>query len=196
MDFELNPHSNRKYADYLNYGRDARLSLRYFTDQQLFIHVEATQQAVVEVAQSLAWLGCVLRTSQTDQIGRAQARICTREGAIGVEFELKFEVDALSVGEDSCWHDLFINPVIAYHFPILCRGGELGLEISIPMMAALGGATRAVEFEGGLLLEGFSSAFVPLRRFGDSIQWHFIRNDSVCRVRGGRSITGIRPKQE
>ena len=82
LDFELNPHSNRKYADYLNYGRDARLSLRYIIDQQLFIHVEATQQAVVEVAQSLAWLGCVLRTSQTNQIGRAQARICTREGAI------------------------------------------------------------------------------------------------------------------
>jgi hypothetical protein len=100
------------------------------------------------------------------------------------------------VGEDSCWHDLFINPVIAYHFPILCRGGELGLEISIPMMAALGGVTRAAEFESGLLLEGFSSAFVPLRRSVDSIQWQFIRNDSICRVRGGRSTTGIRPKQE
>jgi len=32
LDFELNPHSNRKYADYLNYGRDARLSLRYIID--------------------------------------------------------------------------------------------------------------------------------------------------------------------
>ncbi|KAH8752308.1 hypothetical protein F5882DRAFT_339809 [Hyaloscypha sp. PMI_1271] len=165
-----------------DYERDARLSLRYFADQRLFIHVEDTQQAVVEVAQSLAWLGCVLRTSQTGQIDRSQARMCTREGATEVEFELEFEVDALPVGEESCWHDLFINPVIAYHFPIPRRGGELGLEISLPMMAALGGATRAVEFEGGLLLKGFSSAFVPLRRSGDSIQWHFIRNEDESRL--------------
>jgi hypothetical protein len=137
---------------------------------------------VVEVAQQLAWLGCVLRTSQTGQIGRSQARMCPREGATEAEFELKFEVDALPMGEDSCWHGLFVNPVIAYDFPISDRGDELGLEISIPMMAALGGASRAVEFEGGLLLKGFSSAFVPLRRSGDSIQWHFIRNEDESRL--------------
>lgn len=125
---------------------------------------------MVEIAQSLAWLGCVLRTSKTSQIGCSQSRICIRQGTTEPEFELEFEVNALPVGEDSYWHDLFINPVIAYHFPIPRRGGEFGLEISLPMMAALGGAMRAVEFEGGLLLKGFSSAFVPLKRSGDSIQ--------------------------
>lgn len=75
------------------------MSLQYLTDQRLLIHVEDTQQTVVEVAQQLAWLGCVLRTSQTSQIGRSQARLCTREGATEAEFELEFEVDALPVGK-------------------------------------------------------------------------------------------------
>jgi hypothetical protein len=50
------------------------------------------------------------------------------------------------------------------------------------MMASLGGASHVVEFEGGLLLKGFSCMFVPLKRSGDSIQWHFVRNEDDSRL--------------
>ena len=172
-------------ADHLGMRRDARLSLRYFPDQELLIQVEDTPQTVVEIAQQLAWLGCVLRTSQNGQLGRSQPRISTLLGASEnqiTQFDLHFAVDALPPNEECCWHDLFINPVIAYNFPISGRGEELGLEISLPMMAALGGASRAVEFEGGILLKGFSSAFVPLKKSGESIQWHYIRNKDGSRL--------------
>jgi hypothetical protein len=39
-----------------------------------------------------------------------------------------------------------------------------------------------VEYDGGVLLKGFSSMFVPLKRTGDSIQWHFIRTEDDKRL--------------
>jgi hypothetical protein len=95
---------------------------------------------------------------------------------------MNFTTYPLKENEVSCWHDLFVNPVIAYGFPISNRADEVGLEIPIQMMAALAGASHAVEYGGGILLKGFSSMLVPLKRSGDSIQWHFIRNEDDSRL--------------
>jgi hypothetical protein len=80
---------------------------------------------VVEVAQSLAWLGSALRTSQNETVGRSQVRICPHNGASEAEFELKFEVDALPDGEISCWHDLFLNPALLITFLYLVVTGNM-----------------------------------------------------------------------
>ena len=50
------------------------------------------------------------------------------------------------------------------------------------MMAALGGARHATEFEGGLVLKGYSTLFVPTRRHEDSVQWHFIHDAGQDRI--------------
>ncbi|KAL2076205.1 hypothetical protein VTL71DRAFT_1148 [Oculimacula yallundae] len=154
----------------------------YNGKRHLTVEVEDTHDVVVEIAQQLAWLGCVLRSSKNGKVGRTQVRFRTRRFSASARFELTFEAGSIPTTEDCCWHDLFVNPSIAYNFPIPSRGGELGLEISVPMMAALGGASRAIEFEGGLLIKGFSSAFVPLAKSGDSIQWHYIRNEDGSRL--------------
>jgi hypothetical protein len=96
-------------------------------------------------------------------------------------FEIKFTMDALEA--ESCWHVLFSNPVIAYNFPIPSRDdGFLGLEIPIRMMAALAGASHAVEFGDGLILKGFSSMIVPSKSNKNAIQWHFIKNEDNTRL--------------
>ncbi|PQE09075.1 pfs domain protein [Rutstroemia sp. NJR-2017a BVV2] len=97
-------------------------------------------------------------------------------------FLMEFSVTSLGDEENSCWHDLFFNPVIAYNFPIEERHFGNGLEIPIHMMAALGGASQAVEFDGGIVIKGFSSMLVPLKRVGDSVQWHFVKKKDDTRL--------------
>lgn len=123
----------------------------------------------------------MLQKTETPQLAYAQASIKGVEPNIP-QFELLFEVLPLGKDEESCWHPLFSNAVIAKDFPIADRGPETGLEISIPLMAALAGVRHAVEFEGGLLLKGHSSMFVPVKRHGDSVQWHYIENDCEDRL--------------
>jgi hypothetical protein len=145
------------------------------------VDVMGPTQSLLELGQQLAWLGSALRTSDSNQVGRAEAQIFPCGSALSA-FRIRFAVCPLKENEVSCWHNLFVNPVIACGFPISKRAEEVGLEIPISIMAALGGASHAVEYNGGILLKGFSSMFVPLKRTGDSIQWHFIRKEDDSRL--------------
>jgi hypothetical protein len=137
---------------------------------------------VVKIAQQLTWLGSALGTSDNGSVGRSRAQICRGLDVFESSFDINFFTDSMPQDQTSCWHSLVVNPLIVYNFPIASRAEELGLEIPIHMMAALGGASHAIEYEGGLLLKGFSSMFVPLRRSGDSVQWHFIKNEHDDRL--------------
>jgi hypothetical protein len=147
----------------------------------IVVHVDGVEESIIQIAQQLAWLGSALRTSESGSVGRSEAQISAWTNNLPAIFEIEFATDVLE--EKSCWHDLFFNPVIAFNFPISSRDhGLIGLEIPIQMMAALGGASHAVEFKGGLMLKGFSCMFVPLQRHGNSIQWHFITNEDNTRL--------------
>jgi hypothetical protein len=76
--------------------------------------------------------------------------------------------------EAGCWHPLFINGVIAHGFPIAQREGEWGLEAPLPILATFSSANHPVEYDGGILLQGFRSLLVPTKITEKSIQWHFI----------------------
>lgn len=83
----------------------------------------------------------------------------------------------------SCWHPLFRNPIIVKGYPILARvNGEKGLEIPLNMMAGLGEASRVTNFDGGLLIKGFSTMFCPTQRMKNSLLWHFLYNDDGSRM--------------
>lgn len=81
-------------------------------------------------------------------------------------------------GNTVCWLRLLPNRVLAYGFPIPERFNEFGLEGSLDVMAALTGARHAVEYEGGVVVKGFSTMLVPMKRsktaMGDAIQWHLV----------------------
>jgi hypothetical protein len=49
-------------------------------------------------------------------------------------------------------------------------------------MAALRGAKYAVDFEGGLIIKGFSTAFIPTKNSQGISQWHCLKN------RGGSQL--------
>ena len=133
---------------------------------------------IVDVVQQLAWMGAALRTSVDGRVQYCEPKLAQVSKAKGIEpIRLDITFDMSSPGEDdrSCWFPLFQNAVIAHRFSTTVRNKyEVGLEIPLDMMAALGGARHAVDFEGGLVLKGYSTLFVPIKRHEDSVQWHLI----------------------
>jgi len=128
-----------------------------------------------------------MRSSSTQKIEYSDVNLDIvggkRTGTIG-HFVMRFATLPLMESEKSCWYPLFANPVIARGFPTPLReNNEIGLELPLELMAVLAGVRYAVEYDGGLLLKGPASLCVPVKRQGDSIQWHFINHDKpVCRM--------------
>lgn len=99
------------------------------------------------------------------------------------KFTLEFETSEVPKEEQSCWLPMFTNPVIARGFPVPARSnGEQGLEVPLEIMAALSGARHVTEFEGGLVLKGYSVMLVPAKRHKQSIQWHLMRHNEDERM--------------
>ncbi|TVY88680.1 hypothetical protein LAWI1_G006923 [Lachnellula willkommii] len=174
---------NCKYVLSNGHLSGLRLESSFLPGAKLTVGVTGTRDVIIEVAQQLAWLGTALRTSQYDRVARSECQIYPQmSNRETFRFGIKFSVHPLLEEEKSCWHGLFFDPVIAYGFPINIRNHGQGLEIPIRMMSAIVGASQAVEFDGGLLLKGFSSMLVPLKRVGSSVQWHYIRNEDDSRL--------------
>ena len=134
--------------------------------------------------QLLVWFGAAFQVSSSDQLQYSQPRLenlgktSRRLTCLTVEYEKS------PVYVESCWFSLFNNPVIAQGFPVPERGNsERGLELPIELMATLGGGRHAVDFEGGLVIKGHSIAFVPVKQYEDTIQWHMISNSDGTRLR-------------
>lgn len=117
-------------------------------------------------------MGAALRTSSNQQV---QYSWLSAVGPDKAAVTVSFETCDLPEAEKSCWTPLFANPTIAEGFPVHKRDNEeQGLEIPLEMMAALGGARYITDYEGGLVLKGFSAMFVPVKRYKQSVQWHLI----------------------
>lgn len=133
---------------------------------------------VVGIVQQLAWMGAALRTSADGQVQYCEPKLEQVSNASSgkpAAFRIIFKMSSLSEEDHSCWLPLFANPVIARGFPIPERkNGEQGIELPLEIMAALGGARHAMDFEGGLVLKGYSTFFIPIERYQDSVQWHLI----------------------
>jgi hypothetical protein len=130
----------------------------------------------------MAWIGCALRSSTTTEIQYSDA-IISYKGDLTSTIEISFATIPLISTEKSCWMPLFLNPVIARGWPVPPRdNAEIGLEIPLQLMAELAGAYHAVEFEGGILMKGFSTILVPVECHNGSIQWHLIYNDTETSI--------------
>ena len=69
-----------------------------------------------------------------------------------------------------CWYDMFSNSTVALGFPVP-QSGPVGLEVSLPVTAALVGATQITKFGTKLFLKGFSSLlFLRTSVFGTARQ--------------------------
>ena len=131
--------------------------------------------------QLLVWLGAAFQVSSSDQIQYSQSQLHIVEK---IYTYITVDYDKSPVRVESCWFSLFNNPVIAQGFPVPERSNcERGLELPIELMATLGGARHAVDFEGGLVIKGPSVAFVPVKQYEDTIQWHMVSNSDGTRLR-------------
>ncbi|KAI4188248.1 MAG: hypothetical protein LQ346_005356 [Caloplaca aetnensis] len=70
---------------------------------------------------------------------------------------------------------------MAVQFPVLPRKEGIGLEISPVLMANLAGTVMVVEFQGGLILKGLSTALIPVNYCNDgaAVQWHLHYSESA-----------------
>ena len=150
------------------------------TQGQVSLFIKSgSPEIIVDAVQQLAWMGAALRTSRDGRIQYCESKLDRIREAKGVEstlFNITFDMSSPSKEDQSCWFLLFANPVIARGFPTAHRNhDEVGLEVPLEMMAALGGVRHAVDFEGGLVLKGHSTLFVPTKCHEASVQWHMIR---------------------
>ena len=157
------------------------------TKENLFLDIQSgTPEFIVEVVQQLAWMGAALRTSRDGRIQYCESKldeVLQAQGVAPALFSVTFEMSSPGEEDQSCWFPLFTNPVIAREFPVPKReNGEQGLEVPLELMAALGGARYVTEFDGGLVLKGYSAMFVPVQRHKHSIQWHLIRHSDEERM--------------
>lgn len=161
---------------------DVDLEMEFVEGDATLIIAHGTKQMLVELMQQIAWLGATLSSPPSGyDIAYSEASITNLEGS-HLTFDIRFHYERLHPKEQSCWFPLFCGASIAWGFPIAERQNETGLEMPIQMMAAIAGVRHAMEFEGGVVLKGFSSMFVPIRREEDRVQWHLI-SSSDCETR-------------
>lgn len=146
----------------------------------LKVTATGTGEDLVELAQQLSWIGAAMSISPFGDDKVAYCKVNVSGSASPLlqgepqNFKIELSFEKLGSTENSCWLPLFCNAVIAHGFPIPQRHDEMGLEIPIDLMAALAGVRHAVEFQDGVVMKGFSSMFVPVKRKQDRVQWHLI----------------------
>jgi hypothetical protein len=149
--------------------------------------------ALSELCEGLAWLGSALRLSPPHGIYSAAPKVeiaidqksTYREPSL--EVVIDFTVTPLlksshlsRIKDGICWHALFHTPLVAQGFPIRARSEyEHGLEIPLDMMVLLSETSFATQYDGTLILKGFSTMFVPTRSMQQSVVWHFLTNQGA-----------------
>jgi hypothetical protein len=124
----------------------------------------------VELAQQLSWLSSVFRVPRSGELSVSEVYL-RRCGPSTFEIA-PTSLQRIANGEQSCWHRLFENAVIAQGFPIPQRDGEMGIEIPFDIMTRLAGTLYSVSYKDGTYLKGFSTLLFPTAWTGTSIQWH------------------------
>ncbi|KAF2967446.1 hypothetical protein GQX73_g6089 [Xylaria multiplex] len=158
------------------------LSIELRGDGSLKLRAKGSKTFTVDITQQLCWLTATFSTPPPNE---ENICYCTPKiELIGDSspaqpiFKLGACFTELHASErNSCWLPLFSNAVIAHGFPIPERADGMGLEMSVELMAGIIGARHAATFDGGVVIKGFSSMFVPVMRTRDGIQWHYVANN-------------------
>jgi hypothetical protein len=153
------------------------------------VEIEGPLFTMVEIGEMLAWLGCVLRTpyppnrhelvkpSLTQVYDHGQSQICAA-------FEINFRIGECPHDSDAggCWLQLFRECSVAEGFPVSNREDEAGIRIAFAMMSELGGFDRVTDYAGQLVLKGYGTLFIPVRKTCTSIVWHLVTKANGRRV--------------
>lgn len=155
------------------------------TVRPITLRVQGSMSVQAEVAEVLAWLTAAVRISESTELKLSRARVLFTQYSKDTEqFDFCIEPETLEDSQckaEFCWQPLFVNSVIAVQFPVRERFQGVGIDLSPMLMATLAGTVTAVEFRGGLILKGLSTALIPVRRLRgeQAIQWHLEVTDST-----------------
>ncbi|KAF4996557.1 hypothetical protein FGRMN_4441 [Fusarium graminum] len=168
---------------------DATLTINQHTEGLSGINVTVigAKATIVSVAQQLAWLTAAFRTctngialSEVDFVATKGMQFFVEPGALTTLSNANSE-------QDTCWHRLIRNSVIAHEFPIPPRSDQVGLELPFNAMLKLSQTSSLVIANQRLAFYGFSSFLIPMShcpgeadKDGQSarmIQWHFEASD-------------------
>ena len=133
---------------------------------------------MIDLVQMLCWLGIVFSKVSEDaplRLGRSKLEFAYLDdtSTLDIDFEtLSFAPEGLSAR--SCWTAALRGFSLAQNFPVPPRSHGVGLEISLPLLAEICGADRAVAFGGGVVLKGFSSMLAPKSIQDGIVQWHLV----------------------
>jgi hypothetical protein len=165
-----------------------------FVRQLQNLDVEITGQPflMMDIGEQLAWLGSICRKGHFVQnptivIPRtSQARddgMLEDSSTLSIKFEIEECVRESHFVTHNCWLDLFRNGCIAGSALVRRRReGEKGLELPLSLMATLGGFDRVANYAGQLVLKGFETLFVPMKKSGGSIVWHLLTKPNGRRI--------------
>lgn len=160
-----------------------------------------TAESVAEIVQQTAWIGAAMRPSpyisgvslcrpfiksaETDDpltpAGSGPIKPLPK-GRLVCRVGFAFEKTRLS-SNGQCWHDLFRNSVVVLGFPIRRRSHSgTGIEIPLPVMAALVDTQLVNKFKVSYILKGFSAMLVATRCIGQLILWHHLYSNFGERI--------------
>lgn len=130
-----------------------------------------------EIVEEALWICSALRLApETNPSQRfySEGRLRHTNNIIDISSEL----DTIPLeGDYPCWFSLVDQTaIICRLFPIPDRTGERGLEVPLDMICQMACIRHAVEFQGGIIMKGPSALLIPIRRHGNTVQWHFISN--------------------
>ena len=150
-----------------------------------------TAESVAEIGEQLGWLGTALRSSKYDLgVGYCRPLVHLEDTPslkIGTHCKIGFSFQERGIypepSNGQCWHNLFRNPVVVQGFPIPLRSEiETGLEIPLHIMAGLAQSQRVNTFDGKVLIKGFSTMLVLIKKSADLIIWHLLYNKDGNRI--------------
>jgi hypothetical protein len=158
--------------------------------------------SLVETGQQLAWLGAQFRSSpiktgithcipfirEYDPIYAGLSALSSEQRSRGEIFcQFDFEVRAQDTIDTEapghCWHNMFSNPILVEGFPIRNKPESgIGVEMPLDLLAGLVGASQALGLQGKVVLKGFTTMLVAVRRLSNLLIWHFIFDKEGKRI--------------
>jgi hypothetical protein len=146
---------------------------------------------MVDISEQLAWLGSICRKGpdpQSPNIVKSRTSLARDDGmleddsTLSIKFEIEEDVQDVFSMANNCWLSLFRNCCIASNAYVHPRRGEEGLELPFSLMAILGGFDRVAHYAGQLVMKGFETLFVPMRKSNESVIWHLITKPNRRRI--------------
>ncbi|KAK8224473.1 hypothetical protein HDK77DRAFT_432068 [Phyllosticta capitalensis] len=153
-------------------------------DQETFMLVGGSPRFIAEVGEQLAWIGSALfstgeHSPKVNGLKYTSPFISavSRGGTSRVQLSFAQSTCISSSPRGACWHGLFDKPVAVQGFPH-SNQGQIGLDIPLHLMAERLGTSLATEFDGSLIIKGFSAVLFATKLLENGVmQWHLILNE-------------------